>query len=1793
MAQRLRSSGRLNSDMEQQQDPPVTRSTRRGGMGTTSTPTPPPSDNGPPPSTQALVASTTTSSPSPPASGPPQAPLPSISSQTVSAMDPAAAVSALTALMQYLSSQGVSLPQVPPPTVPSAQPSTAPPGGVPSSSFVSAGPVVGATAAAVPITAPPSLLIPTPPGGASSAPAVPAGPELGVSAAAASTPSHSSFPTQMDRLNTNGPSANLMSRSATTSAKQVVTERLRRKYFKNEHGDTLSSSVDYMRWRGKFCTTAKALDVWGYYTGNMIPDPSSPDGLDILRANSYLCYDFLKQHMDLEHSGRLDQFDAADNPALEAWAYLEKSKYNKLAGLDAETQLLTMQLQPGEPLLAYLDRGINLRMALNTHRRSMPDSEWIECMTRYLPTSLQPLHTQCLSNDGMTEAQFIQIFRKIASSHSSSPTPPVSPLQPLLPTPLLPPLSTVNAAVATTYPAKVWTNMTCARCGEKGHKHRACPNMKDFPNFRYPHMSDPDDKALVLSGKYHEKYPSRDLSPSVHSLTVSPSPQAPPIPLHGPTPPLHTNLGAPHTSSPFPSTLSLNNIRVEAAASNVRNSNPSDLWIADTGASNHMTGSAKWFQRLLPLSSPSIVRTANGGTTQAVAHGSVLFRSNLHPDSTFTVHNILLVPGLQVNILSGSQLRKHGVYMRADADCWWMCTSDGAILAQGIDTGEQELVLLDATPLPPTLPVLLCHSALVTSNPGTWERWHHRLAHTSPDRMQQLQRFHLVTGLDVSPTDKKATCPGCTEAHLSRLPFPCSFRSAKRPLDLVHADLNTYTTLSFDRKKYMLVLVDHFSRFLWTFSLSHKSEVATVIQSWLPYAERYLDSRLKTFRSDQGGEFTSHALQNYLQTLGIYFETSNTDTPQQNGVAERMNRTVTEMLTAVLTHMDLPTHWWSLALPWVTWVRNVLPSRALQASETPYTKAIGVPPDLSMLKVFGCMCQYLVPSRKHRKLDTKAQWAIHAGFEAGMKGWKLLDVTTGTFIVSRDVYFYEDLTHKAWLHQQQQHHLSALTSPPLSSWPPYSPPPEDLLSLPADTLSTDTATEEAAPQPFSSTVVPPPIPQQCSTPPPSLSILSESPPSIGPLAPPTAPTTSGTHASESFPSTGPHKATNDDCATLDASSPPTPMPSPLSPEAPQTSPTPPVSSTAHPTRGWIVYSRRGRKKGALARSRARQPLVTTRLLRPRSVACNLVQVSTSPSVVSTNVPQSPSSYLQAMADDPLPWRQACDAEMEMLEQLGTWELTSLPPGTKPIGTRWVFKKKWGEGGYNIYKARLVAKGFVQKAGIDYGDTYAPVSSIITVRCLLSIAAARRHHIWQADVKNAFLHGRLDRPLYVSQPEGYSDGTDRVYKLKKALYGLKQSPLMWYTALQQGLQQIGFRRCPAEPALFFHQRQGVTIWVVVYVDDLLLVSPSETLLSTVFSSLSSQFTMKRIEPVETYLGVQIERDSANCKIRLHQARYITEATAGISKGHARSPLTPKLQEDPLSDQDSPAMDETSYLSLAGKISYAACSTRPDLAWPYSWISSGNKQRTFQMVQEAERCLRYMKCTPSLGLLYQGGETNLKLTMYVDASYRQGEHCNTGYVAVLGGAAVSWRCRRQKQKSDSSCAAEFRAAKSAAKEVVWLRYLLEFLDCRQEAVTLACDSKSAVHLMKSVAVHGKSKDLCRDLPLLRDWTTDGEISPQHISGEKQPADFLTKSLSIEAFNRCKAAVGLATNLHTSPSQLPITPSANSSLVANHAAADSEVPTCNYATLHLPAEFTRQVQSQRGMLSCATERVNSGSV
>ena len=157
----------------------------------------------------------------------------------------------------------------------------------------------------------------------------------------------------------------------------------------------------------------------------------------------------------------------------------------------------------------------------------------------------------------------------------------------------------------------------------------------------------------------------------------------------------------------------------------------------------------------------------------------------------------------------------------------------------------------------------------------------------------------------------------------------------------------------------------------------------------------------------------------------------------------------------------------------------------------------------------------------------------------------------------------------------------------------------------------------------------------------------------------------------------------------------------------------------------------------------------------------------------------PQTYKGAMSTPEAPfWKEAVQNEIDSIMQNHTWTLSDLPKGSKAIGCKWVFKRKLkADGTIDKYKARLVAKGYRQKEGIDFFDTYSPVTRITSIRMLIAIAAIHNLEIHQMDVKTAFLNGELDEEIYMEQPEGFvAKGQEqKVCKLIKSLYGLKQAP----------------------------------------------------------------------------------------------------------------------------------------------------------------------------------------------------------------------------------------------------------------------------------------------------------------------------------------------------------------------------------------------------------------------------------
>ncbi|KXJ71076.1 hypothetical protein RP20_CCG021563 [Aedes albopictus] len=247
-------------------------------------------------------------------------------------------------------------------------------------------------------------------------------------------------------------------------------------------------------------------------------------------------------------------------------------------------------------------------------------------------------------------------------------------------------------------------------------------------------------------------------------------------------------------------------------------------------------------------------------------------------------------------------------------------------------------------------------------------------------------------------------------------------------------------------------------------------------------------------------------------------------------------------------------------------------------------------------------------------------------------------------------------------------------------------------------------------------------------------------------------------------------------------------------------------------------------------------------------------------------------------DDWPEWQIAVQDEMDSLTRNGTWTLTQLPAGRKPISCKWVFKVKPGaKGEPNRLKARLVARGFTQRYGYDYTETYAPVARLNTLRAVLAVANQQQLLVHQMDVRTAFLNGKLDEEIFMVQPEGFQQGRDLVCRLNRSIYGLKQASRAWNKRFHQFVTSIGFRRSDNDPCLYIRSVGQEKVFLVLYVDDMLIIGPNLKVIQIVKKLLSKEFEMVDLGAVSSFLGMHIERDISGRIMRIDQHDERTEST----------------------------------------------------------------------------------------------------------------------------------------------------------------------------------------------------------------------------------------------------------------------------------------------------------------------------
>lgn len=223
------------------------------------------------------------------------------------------------------------------------------------------------------------------------------------------------------------------------------------------------------------------------------------------------------------------------------------------------------------------------------------------------------------------------------------------------------------------------------------------------------------------------------------------------------------------------------------------------------------------------------------------------------------------------------------------------------------------------------------------------------------------------------------------------------------------------------------------------------------------------------------------------------------------------------------------------------------------------------------------------------------------------------------------------------------------------------------------------------------------------------------------------------------------------------------------------------------------------------------------------------------------------------------WKQAMQEEFDALQKQNTWTPVPLPQVKNLLSCKWLFKiKKNADGTVARHKAHLVARGFSQEYGIDYEETFSPVVRHTTIRLILGLAA---HHNWtlhQLDDKNAFLHGFLTEEVYMSQPPGFEDmeKSTLVCKLHKSLYGLKQTPRAWNERFTTFLPTIGFQSSYVDPSLFVKTTTTSQVYLLLYVDDIILTGNNESLIAETKATLQQEFDMKDLSKLHFFLGLEI-------------------------------------------------------------------------------------------------------------------------------------------------------------------------------------------------------------------------------------------------------------------------------------------------------------------------------------------------
>ncbi|GJU40673.1 retrovirus-related pol polyprotein from transposon TNT 1-94 [Tanacetum coccineum] len=336
-----------------------------------------------------------------------------------------------------------------------------------------------------------------------------------------------------------------------------------------------------------------------------------------------------------------------------------------------------------------------------------------------------------------------------------------------------------------------------------------------------------------------------------------------------------------------------------------------------------------------------------------------------------------------------------------------------------------------------------------------------------------------------------------------------------------------------------------------------------------------------------------------------------------------------------------------------------------------------------------------------------------------------------------------------------------------------------------------------------------------------------------------------------------------------------------------------------------------------------------------------------------------------------------------------------------------------------------------------------------------------------DVKSAFLNGFINEEVYVAQPPGFIDfeKPDHVYKLKKALYGLKQAPKAWYDRLKAFLIKHEYKMGMVDNTLFTKKKSSNLIIVQIYVDDIIFGSTCQDMCDEFAKIMHDEFEMSMMGELNFFLGLQIKQMEDG--IFFNQSKYIKEMLKKFGLEESKPMKTPMSSDTKLTkDEECESVDSTKYRGMIGSLLYLTAS-RPNIMFSVCLCARFQEAPKISYLEAVKRIFRYIKGTTHLGLWYPKG-TGIETVVYIDSDH-VGDYVDrkstSGICTFVGYCLTSWFSKKQTDLAISTTKAEYVSARKACQQALWMKQALIDYDVRLDNVSIMCDNKGAITLVKT--------------------------------------------------------------------------------------------------------------------------------